>query len=206
MLNIALGKGRLAEITMDKLKDLGISFPDYHSKSRKLIFTSENNDMRLVFVKASDVGIYVEKGACDIGVCGKDTIMDSTPNVFEMVDLKFGKCRFAVASPKTFVKEPDKKIRVATKYTNVAKAYYEGKGEPIEIIKLNGSVELAPLMGLSDVIVDIVETGSTLKENGLVVTEEIANVSARLIVNKASLKTKKNEIQKIIKALDINTN
>ncbi len=203
MLNIALGKGRLADITMDKLKDIGITFPDYHSKSRKLIFTSENNDVRLVFVKASDVGIYVEKGACDIGVCGKDTLMESTPDVYEMMDLKFGKCRFAVAAPTTFVKEPDKKIRVATKYTNVAKAYYEEKGEPIEIIKINGSVELAPLMGLADVIVDIVETGTTLKENGLVVTEKIADVSARLIVNKAGLKTKKDEIQKVIKALEI---
>lgn len=203
MLNIALGKGRLAEITMEKLIDIDITFPEYHPKSRKLIFTSENNDVKLVFVKASDVGIYVEKGACDIGVIGKDTLMENTPDVYEMMDLKFGKCRFAVAAPKTFVKEPDKKIRVATKYTNVAKAYYEEKGEPIEIIKINGSVELAPLMGLADVIVDIVETGTTLKENGLVITEKIADVSARLIVNKASLKTKKDEIQKVIEALEV---
>lgn len=202
MLSIALGKGRLAEITLEKLNNIGIHFPDYSSKSRKLIFTSENDDYKIVFVKASDVGIYVERGACDLGVIGKDTIMENMPDVYEMMDLKYGRCKFAIAAPRDFKKEQSKKIRVATKYPNVAKTYFEKKGEPIEIIKINGSVELAPLMGLSDVIVDIVETGTTLKENGLVVIEQMADVSARLIVNKASLKTKRNEISTIMKAMN----
>ncbi len=201
MLNIALGKGRLADITLKKLEEIKIHFPEYTSKSRKLIFTDAMNSIKLVFVKASDVGIYVERGACDIGVAGKDTIMESMPDVYEMMDLKIGRCKFAVAAPVGFKKESHKKIRVATKYPNVAKNYFERNGKPIEIIKINGSVELAPLMGLADVIVDIVETGTTLKENGLVVIEEISDVSARLIVNKVSLKTKRTEILGIIKAL-----
>lgn len=204
MLNIALGKGRLAEITLKKLNNIGIDFPEYSPESRKLIFLNEERDIRLVLVKASDVGIYVERGACDIGIEGKDTLMENEPNVYEMMDLKFGKCKFAVAAPKDFEKEKNKKIRVATKYPNVAKSYFEKKGEPIEIIKINGSVELAPLMGLADVIVDIVETGTTLKENGLTIIEEISDVSARLIVNKASLKTKRDEIAKIMDALNAN--
>ncbi len=202
MLNIALGKGRLAEITLKKLNDIDIKFTEYSSKSRKLIFNDENHRMKLVFVKASDVGIYVERGACDLGVVGKDTIMENEPDVYEMMDLKFGRCKFAVAAPIDFNKESYEKIRVATKYPNVAKKHFEKKGVPIEIIKINGSVELAPLMGLADVIVDIVETGTTLKENGLVVIEEISQVSARLIVNKVSLKTKRDEILTIIKALN----
>ena len=205
MLNIALGKGRLADITLNKLKEIQINFPEYSSKSRKLIFNDEKNSVKVVFVKASDVGIYVERGACDIGVAGKDTIMESMPDVYEMMDLKIGKCKFAVAAPFDFIKESHKKIRVATKYPNVAKNYFERNGKPIEIIKINGSVELAPLMGLADVIVDIVETGTTLKENGLVVIEEISDVSARLIVNKVSLKTKRTEILDIIKALSSNS-
>ena len=205
MLNIALGKGRLADITLNKLKEIQINFPEYSSKSRKLIFNDEKNSVKVVFVKASDVGIYVERGACDIGVAGKDTIMESMPDVYEMMDLKIGKCKFAVAAPLDFIKESHKKIRVATKYPNVAKNYFERNGKPIEIIKINGSVELAPLMGLADVIVDIVETGTTLKENGLVVIEEISDVSARLIVNKVSLKTKRTEILDIIKALSTNS-
>lgn len=202
MLSIALGKGRLADITLEKLNHVGIIFPDYTSKSRKLIFLSKNKDYKIVFVKATDVGIYVERGACDLGVSGKDTIMENTPDVYEMMDLKYGKCKFAIAAPKHFQKEQHKKIRVATKYPHVAKTYFEKKGEPIEIIKINGSVELAPLMGLADVIVDIVETGTTLKENGLVVIEKISDVSARLIVNKASLKTKRIQISELIQALN----
>ncbi|MFA5528320.1 MAG: ATP phosphoribosyltransferase [Peptostreptococcales bacterium] len=202
MLNIAIGKGRLADIAMEKLNAIGIDFPEYSKKSRKLIFKSKEDAVRLVFVKASDVDIYVEKGACDIGICGKDTLSENMPDVYEMMDLGFGKCKFAVAAMKDFSKNLDKKMIVATKYVNVAKSYFEQKGEPIEIIKINGSVELAPLMGLSDVIVDIVETGTTLKENGLVVIEEIGDVSARLIVNKASLKTKNKEIQSIIKKIE----
>lgn len=206
MLNIALGKGRLAEITIEKLSKIGIVFPEYNLKSRKLIFENESGNIRIVFVKASDVGIYVEKGACDIGIIGKDTLMENMHDVYEILDLGYGKCRFAVAALKDFEKNPHKKIRVATKYPNVARMYYEKKGEPIEIIKINGSVELAPIMGLADVIVDIVETGNTLKENGLEIIEKINDISARLIVNKVSLKTKQDEISKIIKALGADKN
>ncbi len=201
MLSIAVGKGRLAETTMDKLGEMGITFPEYSKKSRKLIFTSAKDEVKLVFVKATDVGIYVERGACDLGVIGKDTLMEAESKVYEMVDLGFGKCNFSVAAPKGYKQDPNKKMIVATKYPTVAKKYFEKKGVPIEIIKINGSVELAPLLGLSDVIVDIVETGTTLKENGLVVTEVMHDISARLIVNKASLKTKKDEIMSVIKAL-----
>ena len=203
MLNIAVGKGRLAETTMERLGEMGIVFPEYSKKSRKLIFTSENEEIRLVFVKATDVGIYVERGSCDLGVAGRDTLMESESNVYEMVDLGFGKCTFSVAAPRDYKQDQNKKMIVATKYPTVARKYFEKKGVPIEIIKINGSVELAPLMGLSDVIVDIVETGTTLKENGLVVTEVMHDISARLIVNKASLKTKKDEIMTVIKVLSV---
>lgn len=200
--NIALGKGRLADKTFQLLGKMGIKFEEDPSKSRKLIFINEKEKVRLVFVKASDVSIYVEQGAADIGVAGKDTLLESEANVYEIMDLGFGRCKFAVAAPQNFTKNSDRKIRVATKYPNVAKNYYKGKGESIEVIKLNGSVELAPLMGLSDVIVDIVETGKTLKENGLVVIEDISDISARLIVNKVSFKTKGRQIEKISKGLE----
>jgi len=200
-LKIALGKGRLAEITLEKLEAIGIRFPDYDKNSRKLIFDDADGKIRIVFVKAGDVDIYVEKGACDLGVAGKDTLMESNSDVYEMLDLGYGKCRFAIAAMIGFEKTAHKKIRVATKYPNVAKNYFEKKGQPIEIIKINGSVELAPMMGLSDVIVDIVETGTTLKENGLEVIEKIEDVSARLIVNRVSLKTKQEAVSKIIDAL-----
>ncbi len=201
ILNIALGKGRLAEITMEKLEAIGVRFPEYNKSSRKLIFADETGTIRIVFVKAGDVDIYVEKGACDIGVAGKDTLMESSSDVYEMLDLGYGKCKFAIAALVGFEKKKHKKIRVATKYPNVAKTYFEKKGEPIEIIKINGSVELAPIMGLADVIVDIVETGTTLKENGLEIIEKIEDVSARLIVNRVSLKTKQESVSKIIDAL-----
>jgi ATP phosphoribosyltransferase len=200
-LNIALGKGRLADITMEKLEKIGIVFPDFNKNSRKLIFEDLTGDVRIVFVKAGDVDIYVEKGACDIGVAGKDTLMESSSDVFELLDLGYGKCRFAVAALTGFEKKSHTKIRVATKYPNVAKAYFEQKGQPIEIIRINGSVELAPIMGLADVIVDIVETGTTLKENGLEILEKIEDISARLIVNRVSLKTKQESISKIVEAL-----
>ncbi len=201
ILKIALGKGRLAEITLEKLKAIGIHFPDYDKNSRKLIFDDGEGKIRIVFVKAGDVDIYVEKGACDLGVAGKDTLMESNSDVYEMLDLGYGKCRFAIAAMIGFEKTAHKKIRVATKYPNVAKNYYEKKGLPIEIIKINGSVELAPIMGLSDVIVDIVETGTTLKENGLEIIETIEDVSARLIVNRVSLKIKQEAVTTIINAL-----
>lgn len=198
MVNIALAKGRLAEQMLVKLNDAGIDFPDYSPKSRKLIFIDKTDNIKIVFVKPSDVGIYVEKGACDMGVAGKDTLLETQPDVYEMLDLGYGRCVFAVAAPNDFKRIPNQKIRVATKYPNVAKKHFEKNGEQIEIIKINGSVELAPLMGLADIIVDIVETGSTLKENGLSIVETIDDVSARLIINKVSLKTKQDEITDII--------
>lgn len=202
ILNIALGKGRLADITIEKLANIGITFPDYSKSSRKLIFEDATGKIRIVFVKAGDVDIYVEKGACDMGVAGKDTLMESRSDIFELLDLGYGKCRFAVAARKGFQKDHQRKIRVATKYPNVAKEYFEKQGRAIETIKINGSVELAPLMGLADVIVDIVETGTTLKENGLEIIEQISEVSARLIVNRVSLKTKQDALLSIIDALD----
>ncbi len=201
-LNIALTKGRLAEKTFELFEKMGIVFDDYHPKSRKLIFTSRKHMVRVVFVKAGDVPIYVEKGAADMGVAGKDSIMEAESNLYEVMDLGFGKCKFSVAAPGDYEYRPGRKLRVATKYPNVAKGYYKRKGEPIEIIKLTGSVELAPLMGLSDVIVDIVESGKTLKENGLVILEDICDISARLIINNVSFKTKSEEVERIIKHLN----
>lgn len=194
VLTIALGKGRLADITIDNLKKAGITFPDYTKDSRKLIFNDATGRYRIVFVKAVDVGIYVEKGACDVGVIGKDTLLESGSDVFEMIDLGYGKCKFSVAAPKGFSYDPKKKLTVATKYPSVAKSHFAKYGRSIEIIKINGSVELAPIVGLSDVIVDIVETGTTLRENGLEVVEDITDISARIIVNRASLKTKEKQV------------
>lgn len=198
VINIALGKGRLADITMEKLNEIGIVFPDYSKKSRKLIFEDSTGRYRIVFVKAVDVGIYVEKGACDVGVIGKDTLLESSSDVFEMIDLGYGRCIFAVAAPKGFKYDKQKKLRVASKYPRVAKEHFAKYGRSIEIIKINGSVELAPLVGLSDVIVDIVETGNTLRENGLEIVEPIADISARFIVNRSSLKTKQTEISDLM--------
>ncbi len=202
VLNIALGKGRLADITFDNLKKAGYDFPDYSKDSRKLIFEDSSGKLRVIFVKAVDVGIYVEKGACDVGVIGKDTLLESGSDVFEMMDLGYGRCIFAVAAPVGFKYDKRKKLRVATKYPRVAKEYFAGMGRSIEIIKINGSVELAPLVGLSDVIVDIVETGNTLKENGLEVVEEITDISARFIVNRASLKTREKQVLELIRTLE----
>lgn len=148
------------------------------------------------------MGIYVEKGACDVGVIGKDTLLESGSDVFEMMDLGYGKCIFAVAGLKGFRYDPKKKLRVASKYPNVAKNYFAKFGRSIEVTKINGSVELAPIVGLSDVIVDIVETGNTLRENGLEVIEKIADISARFIVNRASLKTKQDSVAEIVRALE----
>ncbi len=201
VLSIALGKGRLADTTVKQLESIGVVFPDYSKSSRKLIFDDSTGRIRIIFVKAVDVGIYVEKGACDAGVIGRDTLLESGSDVFELLDLEYGKCIFAVAAPKGFEYNPEKKLRVATKYPRVAKNYFAGLGRSIEIIKINGSVELAPIIGLSDVIVDIVETGSTLKENGLEIVEKITDISARFIANRTSLKTKGAEISGIMKAL-----
>ncbi|TDT71458.1 ATP phosphoribosyltransferase [Hypnocyclicus thermotrophus] len=200
-LNIALPKGRLGEKSYEILKKLGYSSKDYENKDRKLVFINVDKKIKYFLVKASDVPVYVERGAADIGVVGKDVLMESKANVYEILDLGFGKCRFAVAAPIDFIDNYEKKLVVATKYINVAREYFEKKEREIDLIKLNGSVELGPLVNLSDVIVDIVETGSTLKANNLEEREKICDISARLIVNRNSYRFKNNIINKLIKEI-----
>ncbi len=203
-LTFALAKGRLAEKTMELLEKIDITCDEMKEKSRKLIFTNEKLKFKFFLAKASDVPTYVEYGAADIGIIGKDTLLEEKKNLCEVLDLNFGKCRFAVAG-KNDIKEKLEKsndLRVATKYPNIAKEYfYHKKHQTVEIIKLNGSVELGPIVGLADVIVDIVETGSTLRENGLEVLEEICPVSARMVVNPVSMKTQSEKIITIIRGL-----
>jgi len=201
-LTIALAKGRLAEKTMEILEAAGIDCSAPKEKSRKLVFNDEKNGIAFIMVKPTDVPVYVDHGVADIGVAGKDTLLEADLSVYEMVDLKIAACKVAVAGyPVNKKRLTSSTLRVATKYPNIAKKYYAEKGETIEIIKLNGSIELAPILGLSDVIVDIVESGRTLKENGLVVTEDIADISARLIVNRVSLKTKSAMISPMIEKI-----
>ena len=197
MLNIALPKGRLGETVYDLFERAGFDCPSIREKSRKLIFENEKTGVRFFWVKPSDVPIYVERGAADIGVAGKDIILEYNPDVYELLDLKLGKCRMAVAAKKDFHDENVKTLRVATKFPNIASSYYERIGRDIDIIKLNGSIELAPILGLSDVIVDIVETGTTLRENDLEVKAEILPISARLIANKSSFRFSDKEIGRI---------
>lgn len=203
-IKIAAAKGRLAEEGIKLLEASGISFPDYSKKSRKLVFKSQDGNVQLVLVKPGDVPVYVERGTCDIGIVGKDVLMESKANVYEILDLGFGKCKMMTATTKDVEIVRGKKLKVGTKYPNITKEYFNKKGESIEIIKLNGSVELAPVLGLSDIIVDIVESGKTLKENGLHVVDEICLLSARLVVNKVSFKTKTTYIEKIIKDIEVN--
>ena len=194
MLNIALPKGRLGDDVYALLANIGYSCPEFLKNSRKLILENKRNKVRYFLVKPSDVAIYVERGAADVGVVGKDILLEFEPDVYELVDLRIGKCRIAVAGPEAYEKSADAALRVATKYPNIAQKYYASKHRGIEIIKLNGSIELAPLLGLSDVVVDIVETGATLKENNLEVREIIGESSARFIANTNSYKFKQNEI------------
>ncbi len=203
MITIALAKGRLADQTLDLLEQLGIDCREIRGESRKLIFTTNDGAIRFILVKPSDVPAYVEYGTADIGIAGKDTLLEEGRSLYEMLDLRFGCCRLVVAgyAGRKINGITNSLTRVATKYPNIARNFYAGRGESVEIIKLNGSVELGPLTGLSDVIVDIVESGRTLEENGLVVLEEICPVSARLVVNQVSLKTKHDEIRKIIEGL-----
>lgn len=189
-IKIALTKGRLAEESMKIFEEVGIQFSSFYQDSRKLILPSDCGQYEIILVKALDVATYVENGAADLGIAGKDTLLEANANVFELVDLGFGKCRFAVAGKAGFDLNQAVKLSVATKYPRVTTMFFQEKGKQIETIKLNGSVELAPLVGLSDVIVDIVETGRTLEENGLDVIENMYAISARLVVNKASYKTK----------------
>ena len=203
-LTIALPKGRLAELTLELLQKAGIQCKSTELKSRKLIIEDDENLVRFFMAKPSDVPVYVEYGVADLGVVGKDTLMEESRDLYEVLNLGFGACRMAVAGPAELMGKlddiPDK--RVATKYPKVARDYFElVKKESIEVIKLNGSVELAPLVGLSEVIVDIVESGRTLKENNLVVLEEICDISARLVVNKVSMKMKNDRIRELISGM-----
>lgn len=198
MISVALPKGRLGNKVFDIFAKVGYDCDEMHSDSRQLVFTSEENGISYFLVKPSDVSIYVEHGAADIGIVGKDILLEYEPDVYELLDLGIGKCRMCVAGKNDFKDNPDVALRVATKFVNIAKTYYKSINRDIEIIKLNGSIELAPLLDLSDVIVDIVETGTTLKENNLDVLTEILPISARLIANKASYKFKTDEINKIV--------
>ncbi len=202
MLNIALPKGRLGERVYEMFEKAGFECPAIREKNRKLIFENPEKGVRYFWVKPSDVAIYVERGAADIGVAGKDILMEYEPEVYELLDLCTGICRMAVAGKKDFQNDSRKTLRVATKFSNIASKYYQSIGREIDIIPLNGSIELAPILGLSDVIVDIVETGKTLKENGLEVLEEIVPISARLIANKASFKFKTEAIRTIMDSLE----
>ncbi|MBR4116689.1 MAG: ATP phosphoribosyltransferase [Clostridia bacterium] len=201
MLNVALPKGRLGEKVYAMFEAAGYECPSIKENNRKLIFENEERGVRYFWVKPSDVAIYVERGAADIGVAGKDILLEYAPDVYELLDLNLGKCRMAVAAPNEFHDDEQKTLKVATKFTNIAANYYASLGREIDIIKLNGSIEIAPILKLSDVIVDIVETGTTLKENNLEVKSEIVPISARLIVNKSSFKFKGDDIEKIVESI-----
>ena len=203
MLNIALPKGRLGEKVYDMFESSGYPCPEIKEKNRKLIFENPEKGVRFFWVKPSDVSIYVERGAADIGVAGKDILLEYEPDVFELLDLNIGKCRMAVAAKKEFDPNSVRTLRVATKFTNIASDYYTKIGRDIDIIKLNGSIELAPILGLSDVIVDIVETGATLKENHLEVKSTILPISARLIANKSAFRFHNKEIENIVNKMKV---
>lgn len=204
MITIALAKGRLAKDALRLFEKAGIDCVEYSKDSRKLIFYSEDRQYKFIMVKPSDVPTYVERGAADVGIVGKDTLLEEGKDIYELLDLRFAKCKMAVAGfanrRENYI--TNNNIRVATKYPNIAHSYFTQRGEMVEIIKLNGSVELGPIIGLSDLIVDIVESGRTLEENGLVVLEDICPITARLVVNRVSLKTRKDEIEFMLKSLE----
>ena len=199
MLNIALPKGRLGDKTYSLFEKIGYKCDELTEDSRKLIFENKEKNIRYLLVKPSDVGIYVEKGAADIGVVGKDILLENAYDIYELLDLNLGICKISVAALSGYKEDTERKLRVATKYVNTAKKYYSSLNRETDIIKLNGSIELAPILGLSDVIVDIVETGNTLKENNLKVINDIEEISARFIANKTSYKFKNEEIKNKIK-------
>jgi len=201
MINIALPKGRLGDRVYEMFDAAGYPCPSIRENNRKLIFENPGAGVRYFWVKPSDVSIYVERGAADIGVAGKDILLEYAPEIYELLDLGVGKCRMAVAAPRGFHDSGERTLKVATKFTNIARRYYAAHSRDIDIIKLNGSIELAPILGLSDVIVDIVETGTTLRENDLEVVETVVPVSARLIANKASFKFKTAQIEEIVRKL-----
>jgi len=200
-LKIALTKGRIETQTIDRLEKQGVEIESLKDKGRKLVFPINNNKNQIMLVKSYDVITYVEHGVCDIGIVGKDTIMEYGHSFYEIADLDFGKCRMALAGyPQNFYEGYEKK-KIATKFEKITKEYFASKMVDVEVIKIEGSVELAPILGLCDGIVDLVETGSTLKENGLIILEEICSISTRLIVNIASMKLRKNEIEQFAEIL-----
>jgi len=205
-ITFALPKGRIMQDSMELFARIGITCPEMEKGSRKLVFENRESKFRFMAVRATDVPTYVEYGCADLGVVGKDTLMEQGKDLYEPVDLKFGYCRMVVAEPKALRQEDDpanwSNIRVATKYPNVTERFFAAKGIQVELIKLYGSIELAPLVGLSERIVDLVSTGATLKENGMVEVETIAEITSRLIVNRASLKTKHQRITEIIEGLE----
>jgi ATP phosphoribosyltransferase len=201
MLNIALPKGRLGDQVYKILEDAGYGCRGYREKNRKLILENPEKGIRYLLVKPSDVAIYVEHKAADVGIVGKDILLENQPDVYELLDLKIGKCKMVVAARKDYVEQPDRTLRVATKYVNIAKSFYGEQSRDIDIIKLNGSIELGPVLGLSDVIVDIVETGNTIRENNLKVLEEFKEISARFIANKSSFKFQNQIITELVDKL-----
>ena len=205
MLNIALPKGRLGEKVYKMLASAGYTAEDILDDNRKLVFENSEAGVRYFWVKPSDVAIYVERGAADIGICGKDILLEYRPEVYELMDLGLGCCTMAVAAPHGFRDDGRSSLKVATKFTRIAREFYNSQGRSIDIIHLNGSIEIAPILGLSDVIVDIVETGETLKENDLEVIDRIVDISARLIANKARFKFKTAEIEKLLNNMEIIT-
>ena len=203
MLNIALPKGRLGEKVYRMFEERGYGCPGILEDSRRLVFENKDRGVRYFWVKPSDVTVYVERGAADIGVAGKDILEENRADVYELLDLNVGRCRMCVAAKRDFRENPDVTLRVATKFSNVARDYYTSIGREIDIIPLNGSIELAPVLGMSDVIVDIVETGTTLRENGLEVKQTIMPISARLIANKSAFEFKRTEILKLQESLSM---
>ncbi len=201
LLNIALPKGRLGDRAYALLAEAGWDCPGFHEENRRLIFENREKGVRFLLVKPSDVAIYVEHRAADVGIVGKDILLESSPDMYELLDLRMGRCRMAVAARNGYADDPDRTLRVATKFVNVAKKYYSEMNRDIEIIKLNGSIELAPLLGLSDVIVDLVESGNTLRENDLFIVEEFKQISARFIANKSSYKFKNAVIEEMVARL-----
>lgn len=201
MINVALPKGRLGKKVYDMFELAGYECPAIKEDNRKLIFENEEKGVRYFWVKPSDVTIYVERGAADIGIAGKDILLEYEPDVFELLDLGLGKCKMAVAAPENIREVNDRTLRVATKFPNITRDFYHKESRDIDIINLHGSIELAPVVGLSDVIVDIVETGKTLRENHLEVIEDVVQISARLIANKASFRFKTAEIESLRDAL-----
>ena len=201
MLNIALPKGRLGDQVYQMLENAGYGCEGYREKNRKLILENPEKGIRYLLVKPSDVAIYVEHKAADVGIVGKDILLENQPDVYELLDLQIGRCKMVVAAKNDYVEQPDRTLRVATKYVNIAKGFYGEQSRDIDIIKLNGSIELGPVLGLSDVIVDIVETGNTIRDNNLKVLEEFKDISARFIANKSSFKFQNRIITELVEQL-----